>query len=51
MRHDELEAPEVEMTEVEEGWKLIAYMLSNKHPNPLPQFVSQFSELMSDAIH
>ena len=34
------EAPEAEMREIEEGWKLIGEVFSDKRPDPLPQFVS-----------
>lgn len=45
MSDDELDVPEVEMREVEEGWRLIADVFSDKRPEALPPFVSQFSGL------
>ena len=42
---DGLNVPEAEMREVEEGWRLISDVFSDKCPEVLLPFVSQFSGL------
>lgn len=45
MIYDEFDVPEIEMQQVEVGWRLIADVFSDKRSDALTPFVSQFSRL------
>lgn len=47
MSDSDLDVPDAEMREVKEGWNLAAAMLSDKQPDPPPQFPSQLCGLNS----